>query len=306
MSWVILVLVFIIVGYVIYNLSKVSSQFSPTKIKDLTAEQMKELDKEIARLSQQGSRLSIPIFLNNLEESKAEHCGDQKYIAVIDNMKKEIIKKYSAYIHPEDAFFENGEMVIWSEYPGCFERHLQRRYKNVLFPPERRCISKKDIEDAREKDRLDQDRFIKTALKDPIARQKVQAVLKQGASIGGNIQDAILLLEDTEKQMIEYMEKLIPDGKELLERAISLSRVQKNPYMAQTKREDPPILREEELSTLLSEDLATISVMGLWSRSFPDFKPSELDARKHLDAAIGQGFSKERAREIMDAWNYNR
>jgi Na+-transporting methylmalonyl-CoA/oxaloacetate decarboxylase gamma subunit len=48
MSWVILVLVFIIVGYVIYNLSKVSSQFSPTKIKDLTAEQMKELDKEIA------------------------------------------------------------------------------------------------------------------------------------------------------------------------------------------------------------------------------------------------------------------
>jgi hypothetical protein len=285
MSWVILVLVFIIVGYVIYNLSKVSSQFSPAKIKDLTAEQMKELDKEIARLSQQGSRLSIPIFLNNLEESKAEHCGDQKYIAVIDNMKKEIIKKYSAYIHPEDAFFENGEMVIWSEYPGCFERHLQRRYKNVLFPPERRCISKKDIEDA---------------------RQKVQSVLKQGASIGGNIQDAILLLEDTEKQMIEYMEKLIPDGKELLERAISLSRVQKNPYMAQTKREDPPILREEELSTLLSEDLATISVMGLWSRSFPDFKPSELDARKHLDAAIGQGFSKERAREIMDAWNYNR
>jgi hypothetical protein len=223
--------------------------------------------------------------LNNLEESKAEHCGDQKYIAVIDNMKKEIIKKYSAYIHPEDAFFENGEMVIWSEYPGCFERHLQRRYKNVLFPPERRCISKKDIEDA---------------------RQKVQSVLKQGASIGGNIQDAILLLEDTEKQMIEYMEKLIPDGKELLERAISLSRVQRNPYMAQTKREDTPILREEELSTLLSEDLATISVMGLWSRSFPDFKPSELDARKHLDAAIGQGFSKERAREIMDAWNYNR
>jgi hypothetical protein len=55
MSWVILVLVLIIVGYVIYR-TKVSSQFSPEKIKELTAEQMKEIDKEIARLSQQGDR----------------------------------------------------------------------------------------------------------------------------------------------------------------------------------------------------------------------------------------------------------
>jgi hypothetical protein len=325
MSWVILVLVLIIVGYIIYNRSKVSSKFSPEKIKELTAEYIKTIDKEIARLSKEGGRLSIPTFLKGIEESKTEHGGDQRYIAVIDNIKKEIMKKYGSYIHPEDAFYENGEMIVWNEYPGCFERHLQRRYKNVLFPPERRRISKKDIEEAREKDKIDQDRFIKTAkslgaeleisedkiplstLTDSNALQKVGDLLKQGKSIGGNIQDAILLLEDTEKQMIEYMIKLKPEGKELLEKAMSVSRLSRNQYMAQSKRKDTPILQEEEVPTLLSEDLATISVCGLFSRSFaPNYRPNEADIKKHLDEAISQGFSKDRAKEIMDAWNHNR
>ncbi|MDI6741958.1 MAG: hypothetical protein QMD11_04375 [Smithella sp.] len=325
MSWVILVLVLIVIGYVIYNRSKVSSHYSPEKIKELTAEQMKTIDKEIKRVSQQGGRLSTPLLLKNFEESKAEHRGDQRFIAVIDNTKKEIMKKYDSYIHPEDAFYENGEMIIWNEYPGCFERHLQRRYKNVLFPPERRHISKKDIEEARGKDKIDEDIFIKavknlgaegelseekiplSTVKDSTALQKVQAMLVQGASIGGNIQDAILVLENLEKKLIEYMSKLAPDAKELLEQATSLSIVERNQYMAQSKRKDTPILKEEEVPTLLSEDLATIAGMGLASRSFaPNFRPNEADIKKHLDDAISQGFSKDRAREIIDAWNYNR
>jgi hypothetical protein len=162
MFWVILVLVSMIVGYVIYSRKKVSAQFSPNKIKELTDIQMKEIDKQIKSLSQQGGRLSIPVFLKGIEDSKKEHPGDQRFILVIDNLKKEILKKYGSYIHPEDAFFENGQMIVWSEHPGCFERHLQRRYKNILFSPERRLISKKDIEDARQRDKLDQDIFIST------------------------------------------------------------------------------------------------------------------------------------------------
>jgi hypothetical protein len=49
MSWVLLVLVLIIIGYLIYSRKKAAAQFSPEMIKDLTAEQMKEIDKEIAR-----------------------------------------------------------------------------------------------------------------------------------------------------------------------------------------------------------------------------------------------------------------
>ena len=103
------------------------------------------------------------------------------------------------------------------------------------------------------------------------------------------------------------MSKLAPDAKELLERATSLSIVERNQYMAQSKRKDTPILKGEEVPTLLSEDLATIAGIGLVSRSFaPNFRPNEADIKRHLDEAIGQGFSKDKAKEIMDAWNYNK
>src|SRR4030066_2395679 len=49
----------------------------------------------------------------------------------------------------------------WSDSPGCFERHLQRREGNLLFPPGRRIITRNEIEEAREKDRNEQEYFFK-------------------------------------------------------------------------------------------------------------------------------------------------
>jgi hypothetical protein len=95
----------------------------------------------------------------------------------------------------------------------------------------------------------------------------------------------------------------MPEGKDLLEEAKSLSMTARIPYIAQLKRKDTPILPGEEVPTLLSEDLATISVMGFVSRSFPDFKPCEEDIRKHLDAAVRQGFSREQAQRLINAWD---
>ncbi len=73
--------------------------------------------------------------------------------------------------------------------------------------------------------------------------------------------------------------------------------------MAQMKRKDTPILETEEVPTLLSENIATISVVGYISRSFPDFKPSEADIKRHLDEAVRQGFDKSAAQQILKAWN---
>jgi hypothetical protein len=40
----------------------------------------------------------------------------------------------------------------WLEHPGVFERHLQRRHNNPLFPRERRSITAEDVRMARIKD----------------------------------------------------------------------------------------------------------------------------------------------------------
>jgi hypothetical protein len=203
----------------------------------------------------------------------------------------------------------------WSKVPGCFERHLQRRDGNILFAPERRSISKEEIVQARKRDEIDKERFVKKILEFEAqirnsvyvdylpALEKIQDFLEEGASIGGDIGHVIKLLEDLENKTMECLNEKTPEGSHLLEKAHSLSVVARTPFLAQHKRIDTPILESEQIPTLLSEDLDIISVVGLASRSFPNFKFSIEDIRKHLDEAVRQGFNKEYAQQIISAWN---
>ena len=214
-----------------------------------------------------------------------------------------------------------GEIVMfwkkakWSKVPGCFERHLQRRDGNILFPPERRRISKEEIAQARKRDEMDKERFVKEILefeaqiRNPVyvdyssALQKIQGFLEEAASIGGDIGHVIKILEDLEDKTMEYLNEKTPEGNHLLEKAHSYSVVARTPFLAQHKRIDTPILETEQVPTLLSEDLDTISAVGLAIRTFSNFKPSTEDIRKHLDEAVRQGFNKEYAQQIINAWN---
>ena len=94
----------------------------------------------------------------------------------------------------------------WSEVPGCFERHLQRRVDNILFPLARQRVSEEEVAQARKRDEIEQETFIEavnnlgieletpkdtkglSTVGDSSSLQKVQALLEQAASIGGNIQ----------------------------------------------------------------------------------------------------------------------
>jgi hypothetical protein len=203
----------------------------------------------------------------------------------------------------------------WSKVPGCFERHLQRRDGNILFPPERRHVSKEEIAQARKRDEMDKERFLKEILEfeaeirnplyvdDLSALQKIQFFLAEAASIGGDIGHVIKMLEDLEDKMMKYHNEKTPEGSHLLEKAYSYSVVHRTPFLRQLSRKDTPILQSEQVPTLLSEDLASISVIGLASRSFPNFKPSTEDIEKHLDEAVRKGFDKEYAQQIINAWN---
>jgi hypothetical protein len=208
-----------------------------------------------------------------------------------------------------------------SKTPGCFERHLQRREGNALFPVERRSVSNQEIEEARERDRIEQERFYKKV--DELAKQfrglekmpieqvptllqDIQSVIDEAASIGGEVLCRVPDLEKIEGDLIQQLNSAMPEGKEMLAGARSLSAIERIPYLAQRKRRDTPILEGEEVSTLLSEDFATISLIGYVSRSFPDFKPSKADIEIHLDEAVRQGFSNEQAQQILKAWNENK
>lgn len=206
----------------------------------------------------------------------------------------------------------------WSKNPGCFERHLQRRDSNVLFPVERRSVSNEAIEEARERDRLEQQDFYNKinalsnqlhSLKQmPIDQvltllQNIQSLIEEAASIGGQVSNKISNLEKIEDDLIQRLNSAIPEGKEMLDQAQSLSAMERIPYLAQMKRKNTPILEGEEVPTLLSEDFETISVIGYISRGFPDFKPSDADIIKHLEKAVRQGFDKGTGQQILNAWN---
>ena len=91
-------------------------------------------------------------------------------------------------------------------------------------------------------------------------------------------------LDSLEDTLIKSLDKAVPGGAELLEKAKSLSCIDRIPYYAETKRKNSPILKEEEIPTLLSEDLKTISFAGYVSRSFgQNYRPNDADIRSHLE-----------------------
>jgi hypothetical protein len=242
-----------------------------------------------------------------------------------EEIKKELLKKYGENIPVDVAYrlikqFDSDEESVWSDNPGCFERHLQRREGNILFPPERRLVSKKEIDEAQQKDRIEQEQFAQKvnsfvarikAIDENIKPDQASAILREtqdlleeAAAIGGAIGVYIQALENTEKNLIELLNEAIPDGAGLLKQAQSLSILKRSSYIAQVSRKNSPIHKDEEIPTLLSEDLETIALEGYKSRAFaPDYKPNETDIKKYLENAVTIGFSQESAEEIISAWN---
>lgn len=209
----------------------------------------------------------------------------------------------------------------WSSIPGCFERHLQRRQDNPLFPIERRKISKAEVVEAQKWDQSEQDHFIALArslgtelensekikpgstIQDSTCLQKVQDLLELAAAIGGNVQNTVQMLESTEAGMIQQLNQQMPDGADLLRQGRTLSTMRRIPFIAQSTRKNSPILSGEEVPTLLSEKPETISLIGQISRSLPDFKPNTGDVKANLDAAVKEGFDRKKASALLNAWN---
>lgn len=258
----------------------------------------------------------------------------------LEDYKQSLIDTYGTGIPANTAHRLSMEMEgndrMWSMYPGCFERHLQRRDGNPLFPPERRLILRKEIEEAVEKDRVEAQLFKikhrafvdsklvvftnKKNMKPTEASELLQEVMllaEECAIYGESVHEEKEHLERTEEILMNCMNEVMPEGAEHLRTINALSCQKRKDYAAQYNRKDTSILKEELMATLLSEDLMYITGAGITCKGFeldsispddesrkrPDKLPNTNDIKTFIENAVYDGFSKSRADQIMAAWN---
>ena len=341
MYWLFLAVVIIVLGF-FYNRKQKSVMTLNAKETELVAglidkekqtllDQMLDMADEAAL---KGATISVESFVPITPDMKEEL--RQQF----EDYKQNLIDTYGIEIPANTAHRLSMEMEgngrMWSDYPGCFERHLQRRDGNPLFPPERRIVLRREIEEAIKKDKLEADMFkikhkafLDTKLilfdsKKEMSPTEVNDIFtealelaEEGAKYGASVYSLIEILDKFAESLVESMNQVLPEWAENMRKIISLYRFKRKDYSVQYHRPDTPIRKQELMATLLSEDLIDIARAGLMcqryeldkltlgdeSRKQPDKLPNTHDVKTFLEEAISRGFSKNRAARIMEAWN---
>ena len=167
--------------------------------------------------------------------------------------------------------------LAWSENPGCFERHLQRKHMNPLFPPASRIVTQNEVDAARSRDVSEAEalwtKIIKHAESVPTGhftlaqleehRKRIDDLMQEAAETGDSKAESATaklywaIIEEMETAMKDN-----PNGAATLQKAnetyVTVGLALKNRFVAQLGRQDSPIKPEEVLPSLLTEDLETI------------------------------------------------
>jgi hypothetical protein len=168
--------------------------------------------------------------------------------------------------------------LVWSDNPGCFERHLQRKYMNPLFSPASRIVTQEEVDAARAHDASEADMLWAKITKhaESVAatgqftfaqlvkhRDQVDELMQEAAETGNLKAESATaklywaIIDDMEKAMRNDpngAEKLLKVNEEYVKVGLAL----KNRFVAQPCRHDSPIKPHEVLPALLAEDLETI------------------------------------------------
>ena len=171
--------------------------------------------------------------------------------------------------------------LVWSQNPGCYERHLQRKYKNPLFPPASRVVTQEEINVARTRDLSDAEALhedLHHLVKEETAgikvadsstfdkiRNKIDNLIQHAAEIGGDGGDEIgkslaslrsALMTDWRKGLQDIGNTQALNALDEAERFVEENvKPFRNRFVAQMSRLKP----EDVVPTLLSEDPETIS-----------------------------------------------
>jgi len=185
--------------------------------------------------------------------------------------------------------------LFFSARPACFEAHVRRRNRNPLFPVERRRPTQDDVNEARKRDEAELAGFYQDFRQmlaaigklpphvdsDVILEYKVktESLYETCAGFGGD--------HSADKKGLERLHQLImtkmvsgaendPYAQWQLEQGeearMMHQRLLEFPLVAQLLRPDSPVVRDELVASLLSEDEDVIQA------AMAMFKPEQRDA----------------------------
>ncbi|HED16561.1 MAG TPA: hypothetical protein ENI64_07110 [Gammaproteobacteria bacterium] len=181
-------------------------------------------------------------------------------------------------------------MPQFLDNPGCFERHIQRRYNNPLFAGYTNMLADDDLHQARKQDEQDAQRFhesfqgLLAEMVDMPEKEDTEVILKQKsridelytqcASLGGDHsreKEALNKLNDVLMKAVRSAAGNDPQAIEELSREQAAREIHMNlleyALVADLLRTDCPVAEDELVATLLSEEPATLgTIMTLFDQ----------------------------------------
>jgi len=217
---------------------------------------------------------------------------------------------------------------IWSEIPGCYERHLQRKYRNPLFPLDERevtadMIHQAQLQDVEDGEHLQQEftRILERINKLPgriswnrmnKLREEIEEITTMSLAVWGVKGKKIYSqLQKLRRSLIAAGREGLSDNPEGLKRLREAERYYnkgkkgfENTFVAQMQRPNSPILSAEVLPSLLSEPPETIKLIyPLFGRKLEEqIKLGAIQAVKqamHDGMPEQEGYEKLAALEIL-------
>lgn len=213
------------------------------------------------------------------------------------------------------------DTIKFSPLPGAYEKHLQRKYKNPLFPPSQQEFLAAEVEQARQRDQQDLQAFMEAfqetmtqagALNGSVdsevvldLKEKLERLYVTSSGLTGDLskfQDALLKLIRVCMQTIRAGAKddviaLKKLDEEDQARTVYFAMLE-SPLIAELMRGDEIIQRDELVPTVLSLDTPQLTtVLALFepeyleqlilhTRDFIADLPSDVQTLTHVDDKI--------------------
>ncbi len=225
---------------------------------------------------------------------------------------------------PQTAFAEPPVSLSWSDNPGAFEQHLQRRNNNPLFPPNRRIVKQADIGAATARDQRDYQaliarrvRLLEDTLRLPDIvspsqinelRERVEELIRDAVGVGGPAFQLAERMKEHRQRLIESWREALSGNAEALRRLDEADEhwhtgaaIFDSPFIAQMTRKDGPIPSGDAIPALLSEKPQTIATaMSLFKD--PQKKAIiQAEAASILSTALKSGATIDRLEEKLQA-----